>query len=330
MRLRLDPSISRRLLCVGVLLLLSLMFSPPIQSHAYNQINDLTNVKVAIYNGNGPMLSSRIALTRMFQWMNATVVNVTASQILNGFLDDCDIVVFPGGSETSYNAELESEGRQKIQDFVGNGGSYFGICGGATFGVSYLHLFNGFITPVNELGSTIHATTMNLNRSSMGPNLSDFPSNFTTMYYASQYFVPKWGVSFHPIARYDYNDQPGMIAFKYKNGTTFLSSPHPEYEENGDRDGTAFGEYLNDTDSEWPLLLQVSRWLIDESPFTPAVTTATSTALTNSTTTTVNTNSSTTSGGSLFTFGMPLIIVASTGGVLIVLVALILFRRTHG
>ena len=330
MRPRLGASPSQRLLCLGVLLLLSLLFIQPVQSHTSAQTNDLTGVKVSIYNGSGPMLSSRIALTRMFQWMNATVVNVTASQILNGFLDDCDIVVFPGGSESSYNAELESEGRQKIKDFVANGGSYFGICGGATFGVAYLHLFDGFITPVGEPGSTIHATTMNLNQSSIGPNLTDFPSNFTTMYYASQYFVPKWGVSFHPIARYEYNDQPGMIAFKYGNGTAFLSSPHPEYEENDDRDGTTFGDDLIDPDSEWDFLLQVSKWLIDESPYTPTVTTTTSVEPTNSTTTTVTSNSYTTSGGSLFTPNIPLIVAAATGGVLIAFIALILYRRTRG
>jgi hypothetical protein len=31
------------------------------------------------------------------------------------------------------------------------------------------------------------------------------------------------------------------------------------------RDGTDFCDYLNDTDTEWPLLLKVSCWLVDAS-----------------------------------------------------------------
>ncbi|TFG31243.1 hypothetical protein EU527_12990 [Candidatus Thorarchaeota archaeon] len=311
----------RRLLCFYVLSTLFLPLLSLVPSTAQIAHDDLTGVKVAIYNGLGPMASSRIALTNMFEWMNATVVDITASQVLDDFFDDCDIVVFPGGSESSYSSELGSEGKQKIKDFVAQGGSYFGICGGSTFGVIYLRLFDGYITPLGEPGSIIHATTMHVNQSSVGPQLSDLASNFTTMYYASQYFVPKLGASFHPIATYDYNDQPGMIACNYRNGTVFLSSPHPEYEEDNDRDGTTFGDELEDPESEWDLLLRVSTWLIDESPYAPPITTTTTTT---STTTNIATTSSITA-----TIDILLITATLTGCVIVMLMVIFLYRRMH-
>jgi glutamine amidotransferase-like uncharacterized protein len=237
----------------------------PTPTQAQNEYDDLNGVNVAVYKGVGVMSSSRTALTRMFEWMNATVANVTPSQIQNDILDDYDILVVPGGSDLTASSELDFEGRQKIKEFVSSGGSYFGICGGASFGANYLRFLNGFMSQLTEPGGIIHMTTMHINRSSTGPDLSDCPENVTTMYYGSQYFVPGASFPVHTIATYDYNDQPGMIAFEHENGTVFLSSPHPEYEENSDRDDTTFGNGQDDPDSEWDILFRVSKWLIDAS-----------------------------------------------------------------
>jgi predicted S18 family serine protease len=157
---------------------------------------------------------------------------------------------------------------------------------------------------------------MNLNQTSTGPDLSDLPANFSTMYYGSQYFTPQYGASVHKIATYEYNDKAGMIACKYGNGTVFLSSPHPEYEENGDRDDTSFYDYLDDPDSEWDLLFRVSKWLIEASYVEPSD----STTPTNTTTTTTNTTN---------TLDMPLIAIALTGGAIVALTLAVLYRRRH-
>jgi len=280
------------------------------------EYDDLTGVKIAIYNGAGVMSSSHMALTRMFEWMNASVVTVTASQILEDFLDDYDILVIPGGSETTCVNELQYiDGVQKIRDFVANGGSYFGICGGATFGAVYVHFLNCSMNPVYEPGDLIHITTMNVNQSSTGPDLSDCPADFSTMYYGSQYFVPREDANAHIIATYGYNDEAGMIAVKYGNGTVFLSSPHPEYEENNDRDDTTFGDDLDDPDSEWDILFRVSKWLIEASVVESL----------DSTTTTTTPNTPTTTS----TLDLPLIAVASTGVLLVVLTIVIFYRRKN-
>ncbi len=317
MRWRLKELHLRSLLGFCLLSLLFLTFPSPVVSNAHTEIDDLTGVNVAIYNGTGVLISSRIAVTKMFEWMGASVANITASQIRGDFLDNYDILAVPGGSENTANVDLDSEGKDKVKDFVYNGGSYFGICGGATLGAAYLRLINCFISPVNEPGSLIHMTTMNVNHSSTGPNLSDFPDNFSTMYWGSQYFSTPYGTSFHKIATYDYNDRAGMIASEYGYGTVFLSSPHPEYEENSDRDGTTFGDTNDDPDSEWDLLLRVSKWLIEASSEAPPSSTTSTETPTPTPTPTAN------------TLDLPLIAAASSGCVLIVLTLGIIYRRMH-
>jgi len=118
----------------------------------------------------------------------------------------------------------------------------------------------------------MHLTIMHINRMSTGPDLSDCPENVSTMYWTSSYFSPQEGVAVIPIALYDYSDRAGMIAFNYGQGTVFLSSPHPEYEEGSDQDGTIFGDELADPESEWDILLRVSTWLVDASVVEPTST----------------------------------------------------------
>jgi glutamine amidotransferase-like uncharacterized protein len=281
---------------ISLLLLFCILFFLPVHSQAQTKSDDLTGIRVAVYNGYGVMLSSHTALTKMFEWMNATVARVNASQILDGVLGGYDILVIPGGSESTCNSELSTEGKQRVKDFVTSGGSYFGICGGATFGALYLSLFDGYMTPVNEPDSLIHMTTMHINQSSTGPDLSDCPESVSTLYYASQYFRPNSGTSVQVIATYDYNERAGMIAFHYGSGTVFLSSPHPEYEEDSDRDDTTFADYLNDPESEWDLLLRVSRWLVEASP----------------------------ASSDLF-----LIVIGSTAGIVAILLAVVIYRRRY-
>ena len=300
---------------ISTLFLIALLLATPTACHAQSENDDLAGIQVAVYNGVGVMGSSRIALHSMFEWMNATVSSITASEILADGLGNYDVFVVPGGSETTCSDEFESEGQQIIKDFVADGGSYFGICGGATFAVRYLRLFNGFMGPVGEPGDLIHMTTMHVNQSCNGPGISDLPENFTTMYYASQRFTPNpyMETSIHTIATYDFDGSAGMVAFEYGNGSVFLSSPHPEYEEDSDRDDTAFGDDLEDSDSEWELLLRVSRWLIEASHVDPTENTTT-------------TQPSTTTGGVL---DPRLLATASIGVPLVIVAAVLIYRRMH-
>ncbi|MFW9919892.1 MAG: BPL-N domain-containing protein [Candidatus Thorarchaeota archaeon] len=227
---------------------------------------DLEGVSVALWTGHGALESSVIALEYLFAWMNATVIPTNETHILNGGLEDIDVLVFPGGSTSSYSSSLGSEGKQLIRDFISGGGSYFGICGGSLFGTRLrLNLFNGsYIGPTAGEGTRM--MNMSVNRESSGPDLTSEPETYELLYWNSAYFSADNMTGIIPIVTYPSNGEAAMIAFHYGFGTVFLSSPHPEYEENDDRDGTTDFDYYDDQDSEWGLLLKVTKWLVDDSP----------------------------------------------------------------
>jgi glutamine amidotransferase-like uncharacterized protein len=228
----------------------------------------MEGVRVAVYNDRGALPDSATALLNMFRWMNAEANYVNATQIRDGVLDEYDIVVFPGGRTDFYSSSLGSIGMNAIRDFVAGGGSYFGICGGSLLGTNlYLGLFDGRASgAVNGSGTKLLSMIVNVNSTS--PDLSGEPSTYEVLYWDSGYFFSSnatYMSTVIPIALYPQNNEPGMIACRYGNGTVFLSFPHPEYEEGSARDGTVQFDSYNDPDSEWNLLMKVSLWLVEAS-----------------------------------------------------------------
>jgi Trk-type K+ transport system membrane component len=145
------------------------------------------------------------------------------------------------------------------------------------------------------------------------------------MYWGSAHFYGPGLADAIPIMTYHENGEAGMLVCTYGSGTVFLSSPHPEYEEGDERDGTSFEDELNDPDSEWGLLLKVSIWLVETAE--PATTTTTSTTSTATTTTTATTTSTSTTTTTTMTPQNPMIIVSLVGGIGIVAIVLVLIRR---
>lgn len=231
----------------------------------------LVGVRVAVYHGNAVFSAadSYVALEHLFKWMGAFVDYISPEQVQNGGLITYKIFVMPGGSPDSYASELGENGMANVRMFVELGGVYFGICGGSILALgSYLNLYTGHMYyPVPGLmTSTSKLINMTVNRKSSGPNLSNEPEQYSTLYWGSMYF-DDYGSEVIPIMRYPQNGKPGMIAFQKGLGTVFISSPHPEFEEGSDRDGTTHFDGYNDPDSEWGLLLKVSKWLVDTSNF---------------------------------------------------------------
>ena len=63
-----------------------------------------------------------------------------------GVLTNLDVLIMPGGSGSKQATNLETSGREAIQQFVKNGGGYVGICAGAYLASSHypwsLHIIN--------------------------------------------------------------------------------------------------------------------------------------------------------------------------------------------
>lgn len=73
-------------------------------------------------------------------------LRLTPAEIRAGRLDAFDVLIVPGGSGSKQAANLEEEGRLRVQRFVEQGGGYLGICAGSYLASSQyewsLHLIN--------------------------------------------------------------------------------------------------------------------------------------------------------------------------------------------
>lgn len=254
---------------VGAILLLLVIGPTPVLADTSTGRTDLDGVKVAIWGETTNMVvSSGIALYAMFEWMNATVEWIYGEDVKAGDLSGFDILAMPGGQISSYYNALDDSGMENIRQWIADGGSYFGICGGALLAAASRRfgIYNGsysLVVPGDYFSLAV--VEMNVNTTCDGPKLSDLPATFQTLYWGSSYFIPDEGFDYIPLARYAEGNGPGMIAFEYQQGNAFLSSPHPEYEEESARDGTdEFDEYT-DLDSEWEFLLRVAVWQVESS-----------------------------------------------------------------
>ena len=294
--------------------------------------SDLSGVNVALYEGylDSRVTNSLTALTNMFQWMNATVTILNATEIENGELWNYDIFAIPEGLGPFLQSWLGPDGLQAIRQWISHGGSYIGVRGSAAMAVtkSYfegrnttfdLGLFNGTSIEVTDIDDEC-ITNIDIIRDTSGPDLSSLPHSLSVLFWTGRYFVADEGQEMIVIARYSQNGLPAMIASRYGSGCVFLSSPEPEYEENSDRDGTDYKDHLDDPDSEWPLMLEVSQWLLENSTWIERPTTIVTTTTTTNATLTSTTNDTD-------TFQIPTELFVMIGGIAIVGIILIVFIK---
>ena len=88
-------------------------------------------VAVGVYldKGAGPSVNDLLRALAKFE--QVAVTKLTAEQIRSGGLAGLDILMHPGGSGGTQGRNLDEPGREKIRNFVREGGGYIGICAGA-------------------------------------------------------------------------------------------------------------------------------------------------------------------------------------------------------
>ena len=251
-----------------------------IPTSAQTDPTDLTGKNIAVYYGGPTSTESRTALQLMFSWMNASVDILDASDISAGGLSDFDMIVVPGGWAGDYNTDLAGSGIIEIRNFIRDGGAFFGVCAGAYFGCDKLlweggvleyplNLYDGYgIGPVEEIATWPNRdmTEIVINQTSPLIDLSGEPANHTIQYFGGPYFDIAGKEGIHSLATYAANDESAMIAFEYEDGRVFLSGPHPEWEEDSDRDNSVgWDAAFDDFGSEWDMMLKVSLWLLENS-----------------------------------------------------------------
>lgn len=236
---------------------------------------DKSPVRIAIYSGEGAYFRSIKAATEMFQWMGADASRITPEEIIGGGLDDFDVLYMTGGWAVPYNRDLRNGGLAKIRNFVRQGGGYIGVCAGAFFAADYIYwenkryeypldLFPGFAKgPITEIAPWPHFKLCRIHLSKTPhPITKGEPASLESLYYGGPWFDIPPGLKADVIAYYDVNRLPVMLAYEYGQGRVFLTGVHTEFEEGDERDNVRWDNGMRDPESEWPLMLNVVRWVI--------------------------------------------------------------------
>lgn len=239
----------------------------------------------AVYTGSGTWEPSILAFTNFLTWKGHTWEAVGKNQINRGKLvGRYDGLFMPGGWAGNYNQSLTASGDQHIRDFISSGGAYIGMSAGAFYLCDvtiwegdYLDypsdVFDGdCIGPIEEIAPWPEyvMTPMDMNLE-FEANVFE-PARRDVLYYGEPYFVPHegqaietfatWVVPANPAA----DGAPGVIGINYGLGRAVLVGPHPEIEEDDDRDGTDFGSELSDgpDGSDWPMLWTMVDWVFQQ------------------------------------------------------------------
>ena len=241
----------------------------------------LQGADFAIYTGSGTWDHSITAFKKFLEWKNLSWEDVSAWDINHNDLRPLYQGIFmPGGWAYNYKKSIHDIGDQNIRDLIASGGAYIGMSAGAYYACDnvrwegrdypyFLNLFHGdCIGPIDEIAPWPNYVMTSMSINQTHPANVYEPASEDILYYGEPYFVPytgqemqrfaSWNVPANPSA----DKQPGIIGFPYGLGRVLLVGPHPEIEEDSDRDGTNFGDELNDNGSDWPFLWTAVDWLL--------------------------------------------------------------------
>lgn len=243
----------------------------------------LQGADFAIYTGSGTWEHSITAFEKFLEWKNLTWEEVSAWDINNNDLRPFYKGIFmPGGWAYNYKKSIRDSGDQHIRDLVADGGAYIGMSAGAYYACDnvkwegsnypyYLNLFHGdCVGPIEEIAPWPEyvMTTMSINQAH--PTNIYEPIAEDVLYYGEPYFVPYAEQEMQTLASWNAptnsaaDKKPGIIGFNYGLGRVLLVGPHPEIEEDSDRDGSNFGDELDDMGSDWPFLWTAVDWSLRE------------------------------------------------------------------
>jgi glutamine amidotransferase-like uncharacterized protein len=258
--------------------------------YAFGDLKPPEVISVALYNGSGDSgygacKACVASMKLMFEWMGCNVTRVYPEDIINGRLEGYDVLAWPGGLARASREVMGQQGIENIQRFISNGGGYFGICAGAIWASDYqifkgdpdspppdywvlgkdlnLDLFPGVaVNPIEENGPFVTPLTPRINIVNHNHPITNFlPDQMTIYYVGGPELLPYEGANVTILGTYDATGTPAIVAFEYGNGRVFLIGPHPEFEEESDRDGWPPDPTIHDPESEWPFMLNAVEWL---------------------------------------------------------------------
>lgn len=188
------------------------------------------------------------------QVSNFEIKEVSAKDVIDGTcFKNANLLIIPGGRDIPYVEKLKGHGITNIQDFVYNGGGYFGVCAGAYFaadfcefergtslevcGERYLKFFPGkargcvypgFRYNSEEGARVVSVCLQETKTESLFINAETFPA----YYNGGCEFIQDNNKMFRNVtvlARYKDNpDKIAIVLCQCGNGRALLSGVHPE------------------------------------------------------------------------------------------------------
>lgn len=150
-----------------------------------------------------------------------------------------------GGKATMHGNSLREECRERMREFVRNGGSYVGTCAGAFFATSqrdmYLHIWPG---QAKQTGLSNAHTGMFVDEDSPLLRYYDFGGDnyVANIRHNGGCFALDWPVGTELLARFDYpqlemHGKPSAWAYKkdIASGRVIMEGSHPEEVSSGER-----------------------------------------------------------------------------------------------
>lgn len=237
---------------------------------------------VGLYSGAGADSHLRAVAGRMFRWMGCQTVLISAADINQGTFRDIDIIYFAGGSTGPIRRDITEAGRENLRNHIRGGCGYIGTCGGALmacernlwmgheddYGLFRIAPVTG-IGPVQELdgGESTRMMALDVNREWGGKSWELYGIDPSLPAYVlsinSPWFDTGDSGGVVVVARYAGCGKPAYVACGYGAGRVFLTGPHPEIEEDDNRDGNSYFDYLEDSGSDWPLMQMAVEWCLD-------------------------------------------------------------------
>jgi glutamine amidotransferase-like uncharacterized protein len=178
-----------------------------------------------------------------------SIKRIKGEDIRDGILDSADVAVFPGGNGSGQAKSLQEAGRQKVRNFVKNGGGYLGICGGSYLATSYypwsLNIVNAAV--VDRKHWARGRATLRLDFTPLGKQVLGVPTDSVQcLYHQGPLLAPDSKPdlpAYEPLATFGTevaeNNAPkgvmigtnAMVRTVFGKGRVILISPHPEQTE---------------------------------------------------------------------------------------------------
>lgn len=203
-------------------------------------------LKIAIFEGKGaPGGGIENVCAKVELMPGSTITRLKPEEIASGGLKGYDVVIFSGGSGSAQAASLGDEGREKVREFVKDGGGYVGICAGAYLACSNFSWGLGILNASTVSSKWMRGSGyMDAEVTVDGaPILGPVEGIFKVRYNNGPIIKPGTRAdlpAYRPLALFRTEvanngtpvgvmvNSPAQAVSTYGKGRVFISSPHPE------------------------------------------------------------------------------------------------------